>query len=212
MSVPELTHPSVADIREEDLVDRLLSDVYSRSNYFELHGLPRGMLNKQRVSLNKAPGESKGDIDVLSCAPGRPEEAVAFEVKRIKFGVSALRPGGRPNKLQEFAKAVQQANRLAQLGFWQVYLYVIVVVDAREQNAGRLTYEGLSSELQYLVSSTITLEGLDKRVGLCDLDFTQPMDYAPLTVGTGGLHLHRLSTPALQSAELTTWVKDIFSK
>lgn len=121
----------------------------------------------------------------------------------MKFGRSALRPGGKPNKLQEFEKAVQQANRLAHVGFG--YLYVIVVVDAREQNAGKLTYQGLSSELKSLVASVVSTRGLDARVGLCDLEFTQPMDYVPFTVGTHGLHLHRLAKAVPQSRELTQW-------
>ena len=98
------------------------------------------------------------------------------------------------------------------MGLWQVYLYVIVVVDAREQNAGRNTFAGLSSELKSMVYSTISTQGLDDRVGLGQLEFTQPMDYAPLTTGTHGLHLRRLSASAPQSEELTRWVADIFSE
>jgi hypothetical protein len=63
-----------------------------------------------------------------------------------------------------------------------------------------------------LVSSVISTAGLDNRIGLGELDFTQPMDYAPLSVGTHGLHLHRLSVPGSQSEELTSWVAEIFSK
>jgi hypothetical protein len=211
MGVPELTHPSLADIPEGELVQRLLSDPLWRWDMFELHGMPKGMLDKQRVSLKTAPGGFKGDVDALRCALNHPEEAVAFEVKRIKFGRSALLPGGRPNKLQEFDKAVEQANRLAQVGFSQVYLYVIVVVDAREQNAGQVTYQGLSSELKSLVASVLTPEKLNPRIGFCDLEFTQPMDYAPLSVGTHGVHLRRLGTAAPQRDELTKWVAGVFS-
>jgi hypothetical protein len=177
---------------------------------FELYGVPREGQFKTRVPLDTAPGGFKGDADVLLCRPSQPSVAVAYEVKRIKFGVSALRPGGRPNKLHEFKKAVQQANRLAQIGFSQVYLYIIVVVDAREQNRGTITFQGLSSELKSLVASVISPQWLNKRVGLCDLEFTQPMDHAPFTVGTHGLHLHRLATPVAQIEELTKWVAEIF--
>jgi hypothetical protein len=212
MSVPETIHPSIADIHEDKVVEVLLSDPLWRSDKFELYGNPRGVLDKQRVPLQTAPGGPfKGDADILLIGPGRPEEAVAFEVKRIKFGMSALRPGGRPNKLHEFHKAVQQANRLADVGFWRVYLYVITLVDAREQNAGKHTYRGLSSELKSLVASVVTTHGLNPRVGLCDLVFTQPMDYAPFTVGGHVHHLHRLARPEPQSEELTKWVAGIFS-
>ena len=161
-----MAHSSIADIPEDQLVERLLSDPLWPSELFELHGMPRGMRNKHRVQLDSAPGNFKGDIDALLSAPHLPEQAVAYQVKRIKFGIPALRPGGRPNKLHEFEKAAQQANLLARIGFWQVYLYVIVVVDAREQNAGKNAYAGLSSELRSLVSSVISTRGLDHRVGL----------------------------------------------
>lgn len=212
MGVSDLTHSSIADIHEDKLVERLLSDPLWRFDMFGLQRNRKGMLHKTRVLLKTAPGGFDGDADVLLCSPGSPHEVVAFEVKRIKFGMSALRPGGRPNKLRELDKAIQQANRLAQVGFWQVYLYAIAVVDAREQNAGKNTYKGLSSELKSLVVSLVTPKGLDARVGLCDLEFTQPMDYAPFTVGTHGLHLHRLATSAPQTEALTKWVSEVFSE
>src|SRR5712691_9928851 len=120
MNLRELTHLSIADIHEDELVLRLLSDPLWRLDMFELHAIPRGMLDRRKIPLETAPGDFKGDVDVLLCAPDHPEKAVAFELKRIKFGMSALRPGGRRNKLREFDKAVQQANRLAEVGFWQV--------------------------------------------------------------------------------------------
>jgi hypothetical protein len=210
MRVSELTHSSIADIPEDELVQRLVSPLWR--DMFEPSGIPRGMLHKLRVLLKTAPGDFKGDVDILLSSPDRPHEAVAFEVKRIKFGRSALRPGGKPNKLGEFAKAIQQANRLAHIGFWQVYLYVIAVVDAREQNAGKNTYLGLSSELRSLVASVFTPNGLNARVGLFKWEFTQPMDYTPLTVGTRSGHLHRLATRAPQNEELTKWIAEVFSE
>lgn len=192
-------------------MERLLSDSLWGTEFFELVGMPRGMANRQRVLLNTAPGNFKGDIDALLCDPNHPEHAVAYQVKRIKFGINQLR-NRSPSKLQEYKKVAQQANLLAQMGFWQVYAYVVVVVDAREQNSGKNTYAGLSSELKSLVASAISTRPLHLRVGLVTLDFTQTMDYAPFTVGTHGLSLHRRSTPAVQSQELTNWVAGLFSQ
>ena len=215
MTAPELTHQSIVDIPEDRVVERLLSDPLWRSEWFELYGNPKGVLDRQRVPL---PSGFIGDADILLIAPNCPEEAVAFEVKRIKFGTAALRPGGRPNKLHEFEKAVQQANRLAEVGFWKVYLYAVTVVDAREQNAsirlatGKNTQSGLSSELRSLVASVVTTQGLNERVGLCDLEFTQPIDDAPFDVGGRVFRLIRLATGIQQSEKLTKWVAGVFSK
>jgi hypothetical protein len=205
------TQPSIADIAEDKLVERLFADPLWGTEFFELAGMPRGMLGKQRVPLDSAPGKFKGDIDVLRCAPDHPDQAVTYQLKRIKFGMDQIR-NGKPTKLREYSKVAQQANLVARMGFWQVYAYVVVVVDAREQNAGKNTYQGLSSKLKSLVYSAVTTQPLDKRVGLALLDFTQPMDYSPFTVGTHGLHLIRLSEPATQSQELTRWVAEIFAK
>jgi hypothetical protein len=48
--------------------------------------------------------------------------------------------------------------------------------------------------------------------GLGVLEFTQPMDYAPFTNGSHGLHIRRFSTPAAQSKELARRVAHVFSK
>ena len=212
MSTAGLTQPSIADITEEKVLQRLFADPLWGTEFFELAGMPRKMRHRRNVPLDTAPGNFQGDIDVLRCGPSLPEQAVAYQVKRIKFGIPALRPGGRPNKLHEFDKAAQQANLLARMGFWQVYLYIIVMVDAREQNAGKITYAGLSSKLRSLVYSTVSTGPLDQRVGLGILDFTQPMDYEPFVVGTHGLDLRRKSEPMTQSAELTEWVREIFAE
>src|SRR5665213_468594 len=202
-------HDSIADIPESQLVERLLSDPLWSSDFFQLAGMPLGMANRQSVLLGTAPGGYKGDIDVLLCDPCRPEQAVAYQVKRIKFGISHIR-NGTPSKLQEFKKVAQQANLLAKMGFWQVYVYVVVVVDTREQNLGKVTYAGLSTKLKSLVDPAIRLELLSERVGLGILDFTQPMDYKPFTVGTHGLALRRLATQSVQNQELTDWVAGLF--
>jgi hypothetical protein len=206
-------HSSLAEIPEDKLVDRIVTDIIWGREFFQLYGMPSGMVNRQCRSLQSAPGAPRGDVDVLFCAPNLPEQAVAYQVKRIKFGISQLR-NGTPGKLEEFKKLAQQANLLARMGFWQVYAYVIVVVDAREQNAGKVTYEGLSSKMRSMVYSAVSFapQFFDGRVGLGLLDFTQPMDFAPLTVGTHGLDRRRRAEPATQSEDLTKWVAHVFSK
>ena len=109
----------------------MLSDPLRRSDMFEIYGMPREASWKTCVPLTTAPQSFQSDVDVLLCDTANPGEAVAYEVKRIKFGMRALREGGKPNKLRELSKAVEQANRLAKVGFWKVFLYIIVVVDSR---------------------------------------------------------------------------------
>ncbi len=105
------------------------------------------------------------------------------------------------------------------MGFWQVYADVIIVGDAREQNAevqknaGKLNFQGLSPELRSLVYSAVSsaIPLFDCRIGIGVMEFIQTMDSEPFTVGTHGLHIRRFSQPATQSEQLTKWVADVFS-
>lgn len=137
MSIPGIIHPSIADIPEDELVRMLLSDPTRRSDMFEIYGVPSGASWKTCISLATVLGNFQGDVDVLFCDKAKPEEAVAFEVKRVKFGMRALRDGGKPNKLTKLSKALEQVNRLARVGFWKVFLYIIVVVDSGSRTRGR---------------------------------------------------------------------------
>ena len=216
MSATPLVHGSLAEI-DERLVDRIVTDILWGPEFFQRLRDAGEMINRQCVQLHSAPGSPKGDIDVLFCDPVLPQQAVAYQIKRVKCGINHLRDGTF-SKLREFKKLSQQANLVARMGFWQVYAYAIVVVDAREQNAAeqnaaRITFEGLSSEmrrrLETAVSSATQL--FDARVGIGVMDFVQTMDSAPFTVGTHGLNVRRFSEPTEQNKELTDWVARIFS-
>lgn len=65
--------------------------------------MPSGMVSRQCVSLKGAPANPVGDIDVLFCAPNHPEQAVAYQIKRIKFGINQL-SNGTPSKLEATLK------------------------------------------------------------------------------------------------------------
>jgi hypothetical protein len=55
-------NPARAEIPEDKLVDRIVTDVLWGREFFQFYGMPSGMLSKQCVSLNSAPGNPKGDI------------------------------------------------------------------------------------------------------------------------------------------------------
>jgi hypothetical protein len=218
MSGPGLVHKSLVEIHEDKLVDRIVTDIQWGRELFQYSGMPSGMESRQCVPLQTAPGNPKGDIDVLFSAPRLPEQAVAYQIKRIKCGINQLR-NETFGKLEEFKKLAQQANLLAQMGFWQVYACAIVVVDAREQNAeeaksGRLVFHGLSpelkSKLEFAFSSATQL--FEARVGFGEMEFVQTMDASPFTVGTHSLRVRRFATSDTQGEDLTAWVADVFSR
>lgn len=82
-------HDSIADIPEDKLVEYLLAVPYWRSTLLGIYGVPREVVDRQRVLLNSAPGgQFRGDADIILCVHSHPEEAVAYQVKRIKVGMS----------------------------------------------------------------------------------------------------------------------------
>ncbi|HEX5482145.1 MAG TPA: hypothetical protein VFZ08_05910 [Terriglobia bacterium] len=185
-----------------------MADQCWRSTVLEIKGIPEDSDPFLNVPLKGLTGQSQSDVDILLSPPCRPDLTTVIEVKKIKVSSAALR-NQTPNKLQGLKKGKKQANARAEIGFWQVYLYVLVVVDSREQNAGRFTYDGLSPELRSFIGQAITLEDLNERVGLFHCEFVQPMDKKPLSVGTYHGHLIRLARPVEQSREVTEWVKHV---
>lgn len=200
---------SLVDIDEAALIKRLVADGHRRSRLFAIRGFPRNPTFRQRVPLTGLPQSPKGDVDILAWTPGKPEGAVAIEVKRIKARVGDNPSDTRVNKLQEFRRGIDQVNRLARIGFSQVYLWVFVLVDSRKRNAGKITYDGLTPPLSQQIAETISIQDLDARVGLIHHEFVQPMDYKPLDVGSFGGKLIRLPHESLQPVEVTAWVRGL---
>jgi len=198
-------YSSIADIPEARLIKLLIMDRQWHSRILGIKGIQSNSTPLLSVPLRGLPGNPSGDIDILLVVPGRPDLATAIEVKRIKVGAAAFQTGG-PNKLRGFKEGVRQANTLAKIGFSQVYLYIFVVVDSREQNTERISYKGLSLELKSWIEQNISPRELVQRVGLMHFEFVQPMDDEPLGVGTFSGHLVRLADSMSQDPEVTAWV------
>ena len=212
-----MTHKSIADIHEHEFIERLIGDPLDREALLGIRGLPDDPLIFTQVLLNDAPLPAKRrrwsgeDVDIFLHARNRPDEATAIQVKRIKVSAKAFR-NQSPNKLPGFKKGVEQANLLADIGFFQVYLFVLVAVDSREHNRGEVSYDGPTNELRRVIETTIRPDKLLDRVGLLHLEYVQPMDYSPLSVGAGGSDLRQSATAVPQAAELTEWVAGVSSK
>lgn len=208
----EFVQRPLPDVPEDELVRFLLASPYWRWSMFQFEGIPKDFIDKQRVLLNTAPGGNfLGDADILLCGPGQPERTVAYQVKRVKVGRSQLRFSA-PSRLGELQEAVRQANLLAKVGFWKAFLYVITVVDSRELNQGRMSYEGLPNDLKYKITSAVSrsVTELSPGIGLAEIDLTQAMDNSTFTIDSSGTFLQRPAIASLQSEELTRWVEDIF--
>jgi hypothetical protein len=198
------TIESLAAVPEGELVRRLLADAHWRERILRIHGIPDGVQHFPEVDLDGLNAE--GDIDVLAVDPDTPHLATAVQVKRVRVSEKSFAEGGSPNKLKEVAKLNRQASLLVELGFWQVFAFIFVVVDSRVRNAGRYGFDGMTPELRTKVSQGINMEGLHARAGCIVYEFTQPMEDDPLSTGTFFGHIARMPTCSVQSASVTSWV------
>jgi len=203
-----MTGQSIATMAEADTVRELAGSAFHRLWALNVDGIPsdgEAYCSVALAGLRKA----KGDIDILVVPPGRAHEACAVQVKKIKVDSDGLRTG-RPNNMGSLKKGVQQTNLLVGLGFHRVYLFVLVVADAREQNAGRVGYDGLSAELDRLIRQWIRPEGLAPRAGLFHLEMVQTLERGgPLESGTSSVRLIQPGGPVTQSADVTEWVRQV---
>jgi hypothetical protein len=122
---------------------------------------------------------------------------------------SAFRTG-EPNGLANWLKGIGQANRLAQRGFSQVYIYLFVAIDSRANNEGRFTYKGATPELLERIRSALQLERLDPRIGFVENAFVQPVDRPPFELGTTSSSIVRMATRVEQPPDVTKWVEAQF--
>lgn len=201
-------HESIAEVSEARLVEMLLRDSYWFSTVFCFAGMPRDSHDYSCVDLKGIPPfGATGDIDVLRFPVGQPELATAIQAKRIKVSAKSLRTG-QPNKLSDLSEGIRQTNHLSDLGFHQVYLYLLIEVDSRERNAGKFSFDGSTMEVKSLIQRHVSTVAAKLRpiVGLCEWEFTQSMDAGPLGAGGFRGHLVRLAQQKKQSDELTRWV------
>lgn len=90
---------SISGIGEQKLVRALRANPVLWDSITNIVGLPEDPLVRLEVPLDGAPGQPKGDIDILLFERYWPISATAIQVKRIKVKANAFEVGGEPNGL-----------------------------------------------------------------------------------------------------------------
>jgi hypothetical protein len=205
-----LIHQSITEVGEHELVAFVLRDWYFRNTVFNIKDLEsEDAVILKDVLLRKFQKHLPGDVDVLVVPKGHADQSTAIQVKRLKVKVEAddvdykkQMKGWR----ELFEEGVDQANQDAELGFWQSYLWVFVVIDTRIRNAGRLTYDGPDSLLRSQINSVMSTARLDPRVGFITFEFLQAMDKSPFAMDSSHMHQERGAKTAVQPDNLTRWL------
>jgi uncharacterized protein with HEPN domain len=137
---------------EEKLVKGLFSDPKVRGVVFPELGAAVGSFYKTHVKnpvLDASEMKEIGDIDVLICHDSLADKAIAAECKRVK--IIWNQGNADSNKISEIRKGISQARSLHKIGFHQVYLAILIVVDARGQEAEEPLFRGMSRETFNLI-------------------------------------------------------------
>lgn len=198
-----LSNESLVTIDEGKLVQRVLADSHWRRRLLGLHEIPDNARDYPEV-LHDDLGK-RGDIDILVVDPTRPQFATGVQVKRVKVTAQTFQTG-KPNKLAAITELHEQANRLVELGFWQVFSYALIVVDSRANNQGEHRYDGLTTKLRAKIDESLTTESLHPHAGFVRFELVQPIDHYPLGAGTFSTRLLRAATVQSQPANVTKWV------
>lgn len=77
-----------------------------------------------------SPNKLPGDIDMIIADPHKPDQAIAFECKKVKAVAQNTEPP-KINNLKSLHHGVKQANAYQSLGFYQSYLMILLLDDGR---------------------------------------------------------------------------------
>ncbi|HEU0055163.1 MAG TPA: hypothetical protein VFQ39_18380, partial [Longimicrobium sp.] len=197
---------AATELHEQQLVSFLLSRGDVRSMLLDEMGLSGETFVRESVvepfvlDRNKKPG----DIDILLCDPKRPQRAVAVEVKRTK-----VRDDGtgsqKVTKLQGIAGGVDQAKALAEMGFGQVYLPIIVVVDGRSDalQGDNFFNRGTTRDTSEKIIEFSGWSALRPDVGILYIEVVQPVDRSILETGVIGLAIAKPAEIREQPSDTT---------
>lgn len=161
----------------------------------------------QRLGLPKS---AFGDVDALLAPVGAPWLAHAVEYKRILMPARTFQTLS-PNKLQELAKGIAQANQLAEVGFAFVWFSVLVLVDSRELTAPTGGYLAAPRQLMDRVYESLPLGNCHARVGVIVHELTQCFDRPITQSGMIGGRLIRDAQQGNQPAHLTEGITAAFA-
>lgn len=202
-------HRPITDLEEHELVTTVPKHPLNRYDVTNIKGVFSTTARiLERVELREFKSTLTGDVDILVIPDDAPEHSSAIQVKRFvpQDGLEYM-DAWQANRMQRlFADGMCQANETLAVGFSQVYLYVFVLIDTREQNAGRYTYKGGDSALSARVERAMSPVGLETKIGLMGFEWVQPMDRPPFELGTFDGHLVHSAERSLQPEDLTAWI------
>jgi len=151
--------------------------------------------------------QKPGDIDVLVCAPHQPDQAVAFECKRVKIKAEAFETL-QVGKLAGLADSTHQVGGLHGIGFSRCFLLVFVAADGRERSQFNFAGRGPTAALVRCVDDAICGLTIHPDIGVVSVELVQPTARGFEDAGGAGIRVLRSASGQRQPPGLTKRVEE----
>lgn len=153
------------------------------------------------VSSERKPG----DIDLIVCDEGSPNEAVAVEFKRVKVRRDRI------NRLHALERVSSQVDGLHDLGFSRTYLGVIVITDGRHQADVNFVSRGLSSDQFGRVLEVADAAMPSSEIGILYIEIIQTVGKPIQDAGMVCVAVIRDAKPRFQHGDLSDRIENFMN-
>lgn len=152
-----------------------------------------------------------GDVDLILCDKDRPNEAIAFECKRVKI-TSESAGVSKVNNATALRTGVKQTNGLQSLGFHQSYLLVMLLDDVRHREYRNTMMRNSKGENIEEIFEIPQNEPLHTDAGVIYVKITQPTGKHVNMMAGIGFCIDKPAARLSQKETLTSNMKQLFSE
>lgn len=216
-SDPYIDEGSICDFPEKKTVEYLLGNYFSKdlliselasvSTTPHLDFSPFAEISEPVLEYEDR--KKIGDVDLLLIPKNRPDVSIAVEFKRVKVKCYS-KDDESVNKVEEIRrKGIKQAKILADIGFSQVYLGIMLQYDGRKMRNEHIFFRYSDGPASNDVYDLIYTEKIDPRVGIFYLRLNQPTGRNFSKQGSIGIFIDRVAARQKQSFALTNRLKEL---
>ena len=156
-------------------------------------------------------GKKPGDIDILLVDKERPDQAIAFECKRLKV-TSLDKTISKVNNVNGIKTGVKQANGLQSLGFYKSYLLIILLDDGRQLEYPNTMMRNSKSETVEEVYDIPWNEPIHNDVGIVFVKVTQQTGKHFNEMAGIGICVDKKAQELQQTNTMTNKIKELLNR
>lgn len=156
-------------------------------------------------------GKKPGDIDILLIDKERPDQAIAFECKRLKV-TSLDKNTSKVNNVNGIKTGVKQANGLQSLGFYKSYLLLILLDDGRQLDYPNTMLRNSKSDTVEEIYDIPWNEPIHNDVGIVFIKVTQQTGKHFNKMAGIGICVDKKAQELEQTNTMTNKIKELLNR